>query len=310
MAIKEVCFKSYNGRDDIKGWIYTPIRKPKAVVQIVHGFGEHARRYLHMVLAFNEAGFIVCFDDHVAHGKTAHDSDTWGDPGDAGYMTTTEDENTLRKLVSEEFPDLPYVVFGHSWGSMIARNYAAHYGDGLAGLVICGTPGIMKSMENVLSEVKKEIDAGKGGERDPKYLGMAFAGMTDRIENPNTPNDWISADPDVVADHATDPFNNLLNLPTNQLIFDLAQLVSSITGTQWAEKVPMTLPVYNIAGDQDPVGNYGEGVYAVSNWLSETGHKDVTTRLYTGHRHEIHNDRDIRDEVEAGIIDFINRVIQ
>lgn len=310
MAIHEISFRSFNGRDDIKGWIYTPIRKPRAIVQVVHGFGEHARRYLHMVLKMNEAGFIVCFDDHVAHGKTAHDSDTWGDPGSTGYMTTTEDENTLRRLITDKYPDLPYVMFGHSWGSMIARNYAAHYGEGLAGLVICGTPGQMPAMRAVLDEVQKEIDSGNGAGRDPKYLGMAFAGMTDRIDNPITPNDWISADPDVVADHGADPFNNLLNLPTNQLVYDLATLVVAITGTQWAEKVPKALPIYNIAGDQDPVGSYGEGVYAVSNWLSETGHKDVTTKLYSGHRHEIHNDRDIRDEVEDGVIDFINRVIR
>ncbi|GAA3333121.1 hypothetical protein GCM10020331_095940 [Ectobacillus funiculus] len=37
--------------------------------------------------------------------------------------------------------------------------------------------------------------------------------------------------------------------------------------------MPTSIPVYNIAGDQDPVGQYGEGIYAVSNWLAETGHK-------------------------------------
>ena len=45
-----------------------------------------------------------------------------------------------------------------------------------------------------------------------------------------------------------------------------------IEGTQWAKKVPTKLPIYNIAGDQDPVGEYGLGVCQVSNWLVETGH--------------------------------------
>ncbi|MBU4440763.1 MAG: alpha/beta hydrolase, partial [Firmicutes bacterium] len=58
----------------------------------------------------------------------------------------------------------------------------------------------------------------------------------------------------------------------------------------------------------DPVGLYGEGVYAVTNWLADTGNQ-VTTKLYSGYRHEIHNYRDIRDEVEDGMIDFINKVI-
>lgn len=43
------------------------------------------------------------------------------------------------------------------------------------------------------------------------------------------------------------------------------------------------LPIYNIAGDQDPVGEYGVGVYQVSNWLVQTRH-NVTTKLYSGYR--------------------------
>jgi hypothetical protein len=58
-----------------------------------------------------------------------------------------------------------------------------------------------------------------------------------------------------------------------------------------------------------PGGNYGEGVYAVFNWLAETGHRRVITKLYSGRRHEIHNDRDIREEVADGIIAFLNGVL-
>jgi alpha-beta hydrolase superfamily lysophospholipase len=253
----------------------------------------------------NEAGFVVCADDHVGHGKTAADSGTWGDYGSRGYITTTEDEKTLYDLALRSYPGLPCFMFGHSWGSMIARSFAAHYGALLKGLAICGTCGVMENIGPVLDELKPLIAAGKGDERDPRFIGQMFAGWTSRYENPAGPNDWISGDPDVVADHATDPFNNLYNAPTNQANCDLAELVGSITGLQWAEKVPKNLPVYNIAGDQDPVGNYGEGVYAVSNWLANTGHRRVETRLYSGHRHEIHNDRDIREEVVNGIITFI-----
>jgi alpha-beta hydrolase superfamily lysophospholipase len=309
MALKELAFPSYNGRDTVKAWVYIPIRKPRAIVQVVHGLGEHSRRYLHLILKLNEAGFVVCADDHVGHGKTAADSDTWGDYGSKGFETTTEDEKNLHDLVCKDYPQLPFVLFGHSWGSMISRNFAARYGSLLNALAICGTCGIMDGMEEVAKDLKALISAGKGSERDPQFLGRMFAGWTSRYENPNSPNDWISGDPDVVADHAADPFNNLYNVPTNQSNYDLAALVDAISGTAWAEKVPKDLPIYNIAGDQDPVGNYGEGVYAVSNWLVNTGHKNVSTKLYSGHRHEIHNDRDIREEVTDGIIAFINRAL-
>ena len=33
------------------------------------------------------------------------------------------------------------------------------------------------------------------------------------------------------------------------------------------------------------------------------------TRAYTGYRHEIHNELTIRDEVEAGLVEFVNQVL-
>ena len=44
--LHEVSFASYNGRDQVQGWIYVPACKPKGIVQVIHGFGEHSRRYL------------------------------------------------------------------------------------------------------------------------------------------------------------------------------------------------------------------------------------------------------------------------
>ena len=68
------------------------------------------------------------------------------------------------------------------------------------------------------------------------------------------------------------------------------------------------LPIYNIGGDQDPVGEYGKGIYEVTNWLVDTGHT-VKTRVYSGYRHEIHNYDEIKDEVEAGIISFMDSIL-
>ncbi|MFQ9892539.1 MAG: hypothetical protein ACLRWH_05120 [Emergencia sp.] len=73
--------------------------------------------------------------------------------------------------------------------------------------------------------------------------------------------------------------------------------------------MPTNLPIYNIAGDMDPVGEYGKGVCQVSNWLWETGHQ-VKTKLYSGYRHEIHNYKEIKNEVSEGIIDFLDGVVK
>lgn len=97
---------------------------------------------------------------------------------------------------------------------------------------------------------------------------MGWMWKTERYEeNPVTSNTWACGDPDVNADHARDIYSDLLIQPNIRSLYYFANLMNDIVGVKWAEKVPTSIKVYNIAGDKDPVGLYGEGVYAVSNWL-------------------------------------------
>ena len=303
--LHEVNFLSFNERDEVQGWIYVPAAKPKGIVQIVHGFGEHSRRYLHMIVKFMDAGYIVAADDHVGHGKTAMANNTWGDWGDKGFRVMMEDEHTLKELVCKKYPNLPYFLFGHSMGSFIVRDYAANYGEDLAGITICGTAGIFRGAEETQKALEKAVEEGKGKECNPEFAGQLMGWMCERCGEVSIGNEWICADPYVQRDHAEDPFDAFTKPTNNQAMLYFTQMMTAITGTEWAEKVPKNLPIYNIAGDQDPVGNYGEGVCLVTNWLYETGHT-VKTKLYSGYRHEIHNYDDIKKEVEDGIVAFMD----
>ena len=303
--LHEVSFTTYNERDQVQAWIYVPACKPNGIVQLIHGFGEHSRRYIHMILAFLDAGYIVAADDHVGHGKTAMVNNIWGDWGDKGCHTMMEDEHTLKKIVCEKYPNLPYFLFGHSMGSFITRDFIAKYGNELNGATICGTTGIFRGAKEVKEKLKEIIDAGHGEESDPNIVGSLMGWMCERCGEVQIGNEWICHDPYVQKDHAQDPFDAFTRPTSNRSIYDFIQMMLTIEGTQWAKKVPKKLPIYNIAGDQDPVGEYGLGVCQVSNWLVETGHH-VTTKLYSGYRHEIHNYAEIKNEVEAGFIEFMN----
>lgn len=308
--LHEVSFLSYNERDNVQGWIYVPASKVKGIVQLVHGFGEHSRRYLHMICKMMDAGYIVAADDHVGHGKTAIVNDTWGNWGHNGAQTMMEDEHRFKALVQEKYPDIPYFMFGHSMGSIITRQFIAKYGDELAGAVICGTVGPDAiPCEEGIRQLKPLVEAGKGDEADPELLGALLGGLFARIEEVKLGNEWICHDEYVQLDHANDPFDAFTRPTSNEALLQFIEMIDEVKGTEWAAKVPAALPLYNIAGDEDPCGSYGEGVKQVAGWLEETGH-DIKTKLYEGYRHEIHNYNDIKDEVEAGIIEFMNEVIK
>lgn len=262
-----------------------------------------------MITSFMEAGYIVAADDHVGHGKTALENDKWGDWGNKGCRTMMEDEKKLHDIVVDMYPGLPYFMFGHSMGSFITRQYMAKYGDDLTGATICGTTGVWPNLDQNIEIVQKLVDEGKGEEADPS-LGATFMGwMFARCDEGVTlGNEWICDSPYVQQDHAQDPFDAFTKPTSNRAWLYFLQMMKDITGEEWAAKVPTHLPIYNIGGDQDPVGQYGTGMYQAANWLIDTGH-DVTTVLYTGYRHEIHNYSDIKQQVEDGIIDFFDSCI-
>ena len=307
--LHEISFRSTNGRDSVQAWIYVPAAKPQGVIQLVHGFGEHSRRYLHMIVKFMEAGFIVAADDHVGHGKTALVNNCWGDWGDKGPHTMMEDEHVFMTGVKQMFPDLPYFMFGHSMGSFIARDFMAKYGDELDGVTLCGTAGEFPGLDDSIAYLKNLVDEGKGMESDPEAGNVVMGWMFGRCdEEIKLGNEWICHDEYVQKDHAEDPFDAFTRPTSNRSFLDFCYMMQDITGPEWASKVPSDLPVYNIGGDQDPVGQYGEGVYKVSNWLIDNGN-DVVTELYSGYRHEIHNYAELKDEVEDGILEFFEECI-
>ena len=307
--LHEVSFLSYNERDYVQGWIYVPACKVKGVVQLVHGFGEHSRRYLHMICALMDAGYVVAADDHVGHGKTAIVNDTWGNWGHKGGKTMMEDEHTLKGLVQEKYPNVPYFMFGHSMGSIIARQFIAKYGEELAGAIICGTvgPDAVPCAAGI-ELLKPLVDAGQGDESDPTALGNLLGGLFSRIEEVKLGNEWICHDPYIQLDHAQDPFDAFTKPTSNESLLQFIEMIEDVKGLEWARKVPVSLPIYNIAGDEDPCGSFGEGVKLVSSWLEQTGH-NVKTKLYEGYRHEIHNYADLKCEVEAGIVAFLDGIL-
>ena len=308
--LHEVKFLSYNEKQTVHGWIYVPAAKIRGVVQLVHGFGEHSRRYFHMISKLMDAGFVVAADDHVGHGKTALENDAWGDWGTKGPATMMEDEYKLKQLVQEKYPDVPYFMYGHSMGSIILRQFMAKYGEELDGAIICGTVGPdAVPCEQGIGLLQPLVDAGKGAEADPELLGMLLGGLFARIEEVKLGNEWICHDPYVQLDHAQDPFDAFTKPTSNEALLQFIQMIQEVNvGEEWAAKVPAALPIYNVAGDEDPCGSYGEGVIKVSKWLEDTGHQ-VETKLYEGYRHEIHNYADLKDEMEAGMVAFLNGVL-
>ncbi|MBQ8144037.1 MAG: alpha/beta fold hydrolase, partial [Butyricicoccus sp.] len=136
-------FQSANGSSKVSYYILTPEGVPtRGVVQIVHGMCEYFSRYTVFAKYLCQLGYVVCGHDQIGHGASASKQSELGyfAPRD-GWKYLIEDVGKLREIMQKRYPELPYFLFGHSMGSMIARLYLAEHGEGLAGAVICGTVG-------------------------------------------------------------------------------------------------------------------------------------------------------------------------
>lgn len=74
---------------------------------------------------------------------------------------------------------------------------------------------------------------------------------------------------------------------------------------QWARRMPVEKPYLLISGGMDPVGNYGEGVKEVFEWMREAG-LETELKLYEGARHELLNEIN-RQEVARDILNWIGK---
>ena len=84
---------------------------------------------------------------------------------------------------------------------------------------------------------------------------------------------------------------------------DLIKLNVDCNSSKFFEGIKKELPILLVSGADDPVGDYGKGVKKVYDNLKNSGHDDVTLKLYIGCRHEILNEI-CRAKVVREIINF------
>ena len=281
---------------------------PKAVIQIVHGMAEHIDRYDEFARFLVDRGFVVCAEDHVGHGDSATDSDDYGHiPLRNGKNIVVGDVHTLQRMVSRAFPGVPYVLYGHSMGSFIARAYIARYGGELAACVLSGTGNVPAGLSKVGRGLARGIATFRGETHRSKLIDSMGAGAYGKkIKNARTNLDWLSTDDEVVDAYIADEKCGFMFTVGGYAT--LLDLTSEVVTLECACKVPKSLPVFLVAGDGDPVGDMGKGVKAAAELLRNAGVKTVDCKIYEGMRHEIHNEKS-KEQVYEDIAAWIEQHI-
>ena len=305
--MKKDFFYASCGKGQIHACRWMPQAEPKAVLQIVHGIAEYIERYEEFARYLNELGYIVVAEDHMGHGQSIGEEGVRG-YFHGGWFSAVEDTYRLMQDTMEQYPQLPYVLFGHSMGSFMARTILCKYPEsGITAAIICGTGWQPKLALPALIKVV-ELMCKKNGEENPdeKLHKMIFGGYNDRIENPRTDCDWLTCDERIVDAYNRDPLCGFV--PACGLLRDMMKGILYIEQQKNLENMKKHLPVLLIAGQEDPVGNYGKGVEQTAREMKKAGMVRLRTKLFPDCRHEILNERS-RQEVYQYISSWLARHI-
>ena len=283
-----------NGIGQLHCCRWLPEGEPKAVLQIVHGIAEYIERYDDFAGFLNGLGYVVVAEDHMGHGQTVGTEGTQG-YFEGGWFTAVSDSYALLRKTKAEYPQIPYVLFGHSMGSFMARTILEVYPDsGIAAAVICGTGwqprAILPGAIGICQLACKKV-----GEKNPSdtLQNMVFGGYNKRVEHPRTKFDWLTRDARVVDAYIAHPSCGFT--ASTGLLRDLLTGIRFIEQKRNLAKMNKDLPVLFIAGGDDPVGNYGKGVTRAAKEFRKAGMKHVACRLFPLGRHEILNEINRRE---------------
>ncbi|MCH5249799.1 MAG: alpha/beta fold hydrolase [Lachnospiraceae bacterium] len=290
---EEFYFDSRDRQSKIHAVKWIPdVAKPVCIFQIIHGMEEHIERYNEFAEFLTGKGILVVGEDHLGHGKTVTDGGTYGYfcKEDAANILI-RDVHRLKKIVQEQYPDVPYLILGHSLGSFILRNYLCRYGSGVNGAVIVGTGMPTKSMIFVGRTFASVQQLFLG----PKHVGklidrLAFGSYNKKIEPLRTKYDWLSVDQENVDRYIADPYCGFtFTLNGFSTMFKLAR---ECYNKEKIDKIPKHLPILMISGTEDPVGEYGIGVERAYKFYLDHGLVNIQMKLYENDRHELLNETD------------------
>ena len=283
--------------------LFRPEKEAEAAVFIVHGMEEHRRRYEWFARRLAENHIVVMTYDLPGHGDSVEEGEPSGWFGEKnGWKTLVDSAVQAALYMHRHYPDLPLWYFGHSMGTMIGRCFLQENDTLIDGMILSGPPAYNNAAP-LAKPLASSIKAVKGGKGHSKLLDNMMTGTFNKeIKNLETPNDWISYNKDNVQRYYHDPN---CGVPfTIQGYLDLVDgMIQMNDSDLYLCSVP-DLPIYFLAGEDDPCRGGEEGFNTSMDVLKKAGYTNIHAKVYPHMRHEILNEDD-RDIVAADIIDII-----
>ena len=257
-------------------------------VILVHGMGEHLRRYDHVAGALTSAGFAVYGHDHRGHGASLTATDEPGHLGHNGWSALVDDLSLVVGRAKSDHPELPVAVLAHSMGSFAIQQFLIDRGTDVDAVALTGTCAL-DLLEPVM-DLSTDLD---------------LSAFNAPFQPARTDFDWLSRDQSVVEAYLADPLCGFgIDAASVREMFAGARRLAD---PDEVKRMPHYLPLYIAVGSKDPVNADLALLWALVDRYRDAGMSDVTVRVYDDGRHEILNETN-RAEVIGDLLNWLKRV--
>ena len=255
--------------------------KPRAIVQLAHGLGEHAARYEALAQVLVQNGYTVYADDHRGHGRTGlaqHGGDRakLGQLGEGGLRATLADLHQFTGIIQSDHPGVPIVFLGQSWGSLLGQQLINDHAPDFAAAVLTGT-----------------------AYRTPRHMSAGDLNKRHSVHG-RTGYEWLSRDPETVAAFIADDLTFAADARKAFGVVDGVRLYG-------LPKKPLDadVPLLIMIGEEDSLGGERSVQLLAESYIRRGGLTHVEVNVYEGARHEIFNETN-RVEVYADLVHWLD----
>ncbi len=286
-AINYITIKQKDGYITKLTFLSSP-KRPKASILILHGMAEHQKRYSSYAQYLIEQGFDVYLYDHRGHGTDKKINELGFFSYQKGYQLVIDDAITISQYIEQNNRSNKFFLFGHSMGSLIARNVIQTY-DKYNGIILCGTaypPKLLLLSGLFMTSLVKKI---KGPKYISPYLKDLLFGSSKYTKLSNrTAFDWLTRSLPVVGAYIHDPYCGFIC--TSSFYNDLLKLTYYASNKKQIRMTKLDLPIFIISGESDPIGGYSKDIKRLLSTYKKLGFTNIAYKLYPDCRHELLNE--------------------
>jgi alpha-beta hydrolase superfamily lysophospholipase len=239
-----------------------------SLIVLMHGYGEHCRRYDELSQYLARRGHVVCLFDARGHGRSQ---------GQRGHVRDfAEYVDDFAAFVARVRPRLdfrPLIVLGHSNGGLIAIRAIQLGLAGVRALVLTGPLlGLRKSRQAA-----------------PDAVARVLSAIAPRLPLPNgIRSEDLTHDPAARDAHRHDPWVHRLATPR----WYWSMTVAGRDALLGAQRV--TLPLLIVQGEHDPIVE----PLRVAEFYERAGSRDKRLVQRPGELHEVLNETARRESFE------------